>query len=618
MKKLKRDFALNLRGFKEVNRLSPHFITFSFLTSLFGVVQPFIGFFMVSYIVDALLTQKPIGYYIAVVAISLSLTLICNVTAAYLRQKTNEKQKFFYWYKRKAFNERVMMMDFELLESPKTHQLNQRIKNIERTNGSGLLQVTWFIGEFFSGIVSTALSVAVIVSLFFTSGGAKADGWIGLLNSPISAVIVFAIMICAAIFAARMNKKQSDGLFKAMDEVTEGNVQYNYYLENYLSDYHAGKDVRVYGLAPLILRDLMDIHKVCSSILGKMGNASGRNLGAVDAVSAFSGGVVTLFAVAKAFWGVISIGSVLRYTGAATQFVGGLMSMFSVAARLSSNTRFLEQYFEFLELKGERYQGTLPVEKRNDNQYVIEFKNVSFRYAGAEEYALKNLSFQFRVGEKLAVVGKNGSGKTTMIKLLVRLYDPTEGEITLNGIDIRKYSYEEYLTLFSVVFQDFKLFSFPLAQNVAAALEYEQDVVSSTLDKTGLRDRVETMPRGINTPLYKDFDEDGVEISGGEAQKIALARALYKDAPFIILDEPTAALDPIAEFDVYSDFDKIVGSKSAIYISHRLSSCRFCDNIVVFDKGSLVQHGSHNSLLSANNGLYHALWNAQAQYYEQV
>jgi len=224
---------------------------------------------------------------------------------------------------------------------------------------------------------------------------------------------------------------------------------------------------------------------------------------------------------------------------------------------------------------------------------------------------------KLNIGERLAIVGMNGSGKTTFIKLLSRLYDPNEGEILLNGIDIKKYDYDEYLNLFSIVFQDFKLFSFSLGQNVAASVDYEENKVKDTLIKAGLKERLDNMPKGIETPLYKDFDEDGVEISGGEAQKIALARALYRDSPIIILDEPTAALDPIAEFEVYSKFDQIVGTKTAFYISHRLSSCRFCDEIAVFHEGRIIQKGRHEELLEDKDGKYHELWYSQAQYYNE-
>ena len=215
------------------------------------------------------------------------------------------------------------------------------------------------------------------------------------------------------------------------------------------------------------------------------------------------------------------------------------------------------------------------------------------------------------------MVGRNGSGKTTMIKLLCRLYDPTEGCITLNGIDIKKYNYDEYMALFSVVFQDFHLFSFQLGQSVAASVQYDRERVLHDLREAGLGERLEGLPRGLDTYISKDFDESGVEFSGGESQKTAIARALYKDAPFLVLDEPTAALDPLAESEVYRRFGQIAGKKTAVCISHRLSSCRFCDRIAVFQKGRLVQLGSHDGLLSEERGAYRRLWDAQARYYAE-
>jgi len=209
----------------------------------------------------------------------------------------------------------------------------------------------------------------------------------------------------------------------------------------------------------------------------------------------------------------------------------------------------------------------------------------------------------------------NGSGKTTFIKLLCRLYDPTEGEILLNGIDIRKYNYVEYMNIFSVVFQDFKLLALKLGENVASGMEYDEKHVMKCLKDAGFEDNLKKMPQGLETYLYTDYGENGVNISGGEAQKLAIARALYKDAPFIILDEPTAALDPVTEAEIYSKFNDIVGDKTAIYISHRLSSCRFCDEIIVFNEGAVIQQGTHERLVADENGKYYELWHAQAQYY---
>ena len=261
------------------------------------------------------------------------------------------------------------------------------------------------------------------------------------------------------------------------------------------------------------------------------------------------------------------------------------------------------------------YQGSLTTEKRRDRAYQVEFKDVSFKYPGTEIWALRHVNVKFQIGSRMAIVGENGSGKTTFIKLLCRLYDPQEGEILLNGINIKKYDYREYMDIFSIVFQDFQLLSQPLGNNVAGGKEYDPERVIKALEDAGFGERLKTMPEGLNTLLYRQYEDTGVEISGGEAQKIAIARALYRNAPFLVLDEPTAALDPIAEAEIYAQLNQIVEDRTAIYISHRLSSCRFCDEILVFDRGQVVQRGSHEELLGDGAGKYSALWNAQAQYY---
>lgn len=224
----------------------------------------------------------------------------------------------------------------------------------------------------------------------------------------------------------------------------------------------------------------------------------------------------------------------------------------------------------------------MTTEKRADRQYDVEFRDVSFRYPNALEdaWGVAHVNLKFKVGSRLAVVGMNGSGKTTFINLLCRLYDPIEGQILLNGIDIRKYRYDEYMRIFAVVFQDFRLFALPLGQNVAAGAHYGSERVMDCLSKADFGDRLKTLPDGLDTPLYKELDKNGVEVSGGEAQKIAIA-----------------------------------GDKTAVYISHRLSSCKFCDDIAVFDHGAIVQYGTHDQLVADENGKYYELWHAQAQYY---
>ena len=235
---------------------------------------------------------------------------------------------------------------------------------------------------------------------------------------------------------------------------------------------------------------------------------------------------------------------------------------------------------------------------------MLEVKDLEVYYGMIQ--AIKGISFEVNQGEVIALIGANGAGKTTLIKLLCRLYEPTSGYITLNGIDIRKYSYKEYTQAFSVVFQDFHLFSLPLDENIAAGTEIDEAALQSSLAKVGLTECVHRLPQGTHTRLYNN-NGTGVDLSGGEAQRTAIARALYKDAPFVILDEPTAALDPIAEAEIYEQFSQMISGKTAVYISHRMSSCKFCDRIVVLDHGRIIERGSHEKLI-AERGTYYQLY----------
>lgn len=282
---------------------------------------------------------------------------------------------------------------------------------------------------------------------------------------------------------------------------------------------------------------------------------------------------------------------------------------------LHRNRSMMDEYLDYLALPDVKKKGTIPVQKRRDGKFLLEFRNVSFRYPGAEQFALKNINIRLEIGERVALVGPNGSGKTTFVKLLTRLYDPTQGEILLNDVDIRKYRYEEYRKLFSVVFQDFQIFSFAAGEYIAAGTQVDRGRVMDAVRRSGLAELIERMPDGLDTPLGRDFSDEGFEISGGEAQKMAMARAIYKNAPFVILDEPTAALDPLAENEIYTGFHEIIGNKTALFISHRLSACRFAKEILVFENGDVIQRGSHEQLQKVP-GLYQKMWEAQAKYYQ--
>lgn len=330
-------------------------------------------------------------------------------------------------------------------------------------------------------------------------------------------------------------------------------------------------------------------------------------------ITAIIGLTVYLFAGLRAYLGLITIGGVVTYASGILQMSTAMAFLMNVMAAMRTHASYCRDYVEFVRM-GEQHQEKAAPKERKDGSTFVEFDHVSFRYPGAGEDVIRDLSLRFDAGRKMAVVGKNGSGKTTFIKLLCRLYDVTEGCIRVNGKDIREYDSEEYWNMMAVVFQDFRIFAFELGENIAGNIQMDEEKVRDALEKAGLGKRFEGLSKGLHTFVGKEYDGDGVNFSGGERQKTAIARAIYKDADFVIMDEPTAALDPVSEYEVFAGFDRMVGNKTAMYISHRLASCRFCQDILVFDKGKVVQRGSHEELVE-QEGLYQELWNAQAQYY---
>lgn len=321
----------------------------------------------------------------------------------------------------------------------------------------------------------------------------------------------------------------------------------------------------------------------------------------------------------KAFQGDITVGEFTMGITSLINFMSASMFVATNMLNLSNSLFYINKYKGFLAFQSKFEDSTgLFLSDLDLGHIEIEFRNVSFRYPNSTSYVLKNINLKISNKEKLAIVGYNGAGKTTFTLLLARMYEPTEGEILLNGINIQRINYQEYLKMFSTVNQDFFLFPFSILENIqfdGEASGQEREKVMELCREYGIEERINRMYRGLDTPITKELFAAGVDLSGGERQKIAILRALNKNAPVLVLDEPTAALDPVAECEIYRKFAEISDGKLTVYISHRINSTRFCDKIAVFEKGEIAEYGTFDELME-RKGLYYNFFETQAELYK--
>lgn len=504
------------------------------------------------------------------------------------------------WLNRKGFT-----MDYEYLEDVKVQELRTRGEK-SWTGVAG-----WAMYQYESSLsAAIAVLAAVVLLIPLLSGGI--EGGVSL-QSLVSTLLLGFATAALMILNYRKNRQYSQKVQEIYNDTADIGNRTSYY-QDILATAEGQKDLRCYGQQEAILADVHRVWirylKECRKLVGIWSRKTIVDQGTSD----LSGLLVYVFTSVQALLGTITVGQVVTCSASILRLSKSLADLAGNMGSMEQIIMLCQDQKTYMELEKRKQVGSIPLEKRRDNRFRVQFEHVSFRYPGSDTYVIKDLNLEFVIGERMALVGRNGSGKSTFIKLLCRLYDVTEGCIKVNGIDIRKYDYREYCNLFSVVFQDFNIFAISLGENIAASGEVDEGKALDALDRAGVGERVRKLPEGLATCVGKDFDENGVIFSGGEKQKMAIARAIYKDAPFVIMDEPTAALDPQAECEVFAGFDRMVGGKTALYISHRLASCRFCQDILVFDEGRVVQRGSHEEL-ERQEGLYRELWEAQAQYY---
>lgn len=601
--KLSEQIKISIRGIRYLSRLSRAFVLCKFGSAALDALTPYIAIYFSARLLDSLIAGNPVEVSAVYALLTVGLTFLTSVLCRWMTSVVDNRAcNTLYCAEDWMYCQKAMTLAYESIEDRETTLLLNQIQ-MESQTGFNLYYLIHHSNQIVANLARIIASLGMTLS-FFTLRAVSLESKLALIGGGV------LLTLCGALATAKSAAIESAYFTDCVETNTVDQK-----LNSYIKDYASGKDIRLYGMADLLTEKIMTLlRKALPQMLYLNIKLALLALPSTILTDVLKYGAY-LILIAACTVGAVSVGSIAKYVSCLMLLISAVSGLTYSVQMMSVNSRYLKRYFSYFDIPNNMYQGSLTVEKRDDNEYYVEFRDVSFRYPHTEEYALRHVNLKFKVGEKLAVVGRNGSGKTTFIKLLCRLYDPTEGQILLNGVDIRKYDYDEYISIFSVVFQDFSLLAMTLGQNVAAARDYEPSRVRECLSKAGFEARQESFPGGLETYLYKNYSREGIEISGGEAQKIALARALYKDAPFIVLDEPTAALDPVSEYEVYSKFNEIAGDKTAIYISHRLASCRFCDKIAVFDSGQIVQSGSHEKLLGETDGRYCELWNAQAQYY---
>lgn len=597
---------------KMVHNMLPSYIPLIIIQTLVTAVLPFINILYGSKIIDGIIKGEGKDILISYVVRMVLLNLVLGLIRFALDKVRIVNEKYIEVISKAKIGEKSLSLDYEVLEKKGTLESLQKAGDGSNSYG-GLGNFCSVVVYLFQYLFSIIYAIVLVVGLF-RKVNVSGSGWLfKFMNSSISTIVLFTFLGAGIFISVMGGKKYSKMQYEFYERNVDNNRKFFFFF-SFMDDYIIGKDVRIYNMKNLIDKEMNKFAKSNQDSRIEFMSKSLKYEYSVITINRLAEYAAYIFVGIKAVLGIITIGKLTLYVGALKLLNTSVEKFFGNYVDIGIMCTYIKNYTTFLDIKNEKYDGTLPIEKRLDNEYELEFKNVSFHYPNSEEMILKNVSLKLEVGHKLAIVGRNGAGKTTFIKLLCRLYDPTEGEILLNGIDIKKYDYEEYMKIFSVVFQDFKLFSFSVAENVATSLEYDEDKIWNTLEQAGIKERITKLPKGINTNIFNNVDE-GIEISGGESQKLAIARALYKDAPVVILDEPTSALDPISEFEIYEKFNELVQEKTAIFISHRMSSCRFCNNILVFDNGRIVQVGNHDKLVTDKEGVYYSLWSAQAKYY---
>lgn len=569
--------------------------------TLIGVVCMTLSNYIWSFALKFIIDDVQSGADISTLVITVVIAGVLMVLSAWGQNSCNlnfwQYSDFVMLQYRRKFNLRFMKMDYEKLEDSK--MLDRAEKAMKGCQyGNGFHKLEQLPKDFLGNFVSVVIAAVIVATL---------NPWL---------LLVFTAVGVVKAVTQTTTKTRDKRL--CWDKMAPLNRKLRY-LGQVQSDFSYAKDVRLFNMRGFLGRRNHEVNADAHKLfIGHKNRWLGWNIQMVI-IEAVEFAIEYGYIIWSFCFGDITIGNFTLYVSAISTYSTSIRSVFDNCAEMKFASMELNDYRDFVDepLTDKQQTDVVPVPKAES--YTIEFKNVWFKYNGAEDYTLRDINIKLETGKSLAIVGLNGAGKTTFIKLLCRLYEPDKGEILLNGININRFDKEEYFDLISPVFQNVELFALSLGENIAMRQsdKVDYDLAEKSLLNSGLREKYEKLPKKLDTQVLKVIYDDGIDFSGGERQKLSMSRALYKGSPIILLDEPTAALDPIAEYELYKSFDKVVGGKLAVYISHRLSSTRFCDSIVMFSGGTIAERGTHDELIS-KGGEYKKLFDVQAQYYRDA
>lgn len=593
------------RAVKLLHNMDKKYIPFLVLHGALKTLSFYLPILILAEVLDGVLNGAEFSQLITSATLQILGKFLLQLILLWVEKTVQVKSQHLSYYFETLLSRKTLTIDYVQLESQTVRELQNRIKS-DRSWGSGFFGITANLQNLIDQGANLVLSVIILLPLLVHTIST---------GNFLAVSIVFVALLISIINARFFDHWHSIQEAQAMENMTAVEMKSRF---QYLNEgggalgYRDIKDALLYKavrlLEPTLHKEEQQI-RTCTNQISGLNTFSGIIKGALT-------GLMMVICIGGVTWcallGQISAGLIIQYAQSIFQLANGLAAFFQIRTELEVDAGRLKTTMDYLELKEEKSEGVLPPA----SIHSIEFCNVSFSYPGANQKALDHVNLKIDSKKRTAIVGLNGSGKTTLIKLICRLYQPDEGQILIDGQDIQTFDQQAYRDLLGVVFQDFSLLSLPLGNIIAANETYRAEEVRESLAKAGIS---ETLfgENGLDTILYKDYADDGRDISGGEAQKLAIARAIYKNAPLVILDEPTAALDPKSEMDIYTSFDHLVGKKGVIYISHRLASCQFCDKIIVMGQGRVMEEGSHLQLLQ-NNGQYSKLWTTQAQLFGKL